>query len=173
MGAITIETTIAAPREQIWEILADLKAIPDYHPWVTRAVLAPGPKVGIGAGRMVHMRDGKNWVNERVAEWDEGRRQVVEAIGTSLPMSSRVVTTELSDAEGGGTVVRMAATYRFKYGPIGFLLDYLFLRNGVHRQFTDCLMGLKDYTETGRSSSNWLMSPQGTWIRPTWPARAA
>jgi uncharacterized protein YndB with AHSA1/START domain len=166
MSAITIETTIAAPKERIWDIVADLKSIPDYHPWVTRAVLAPGPKAGVGAGRMVHMRDGKNWLNERLVDWDEGNRMVVDVIGTSYPLSTRVVTTELEEVDGRHTRVKVTANYRFKFGPIGLILDYLFLRNGVHRLFTDSLIGLKYFVETGNSSSNWMMSPSGTWIRP-------
>jgi len=166
MGAITIETTIAAPRERVWGILADLKSIPDYDPWVTRAVLAPGNKVGVGAGRMVHMRDGKNWVNERVTDWEEGSRQVFEMAATSYPWSSRVVATELADENGRHTRVRVTVHYRFKFGPIGMALDYLFLRNGVHRLVTDSLIGLKSFAETGRSSSDWMMSPSGNWVQP-------
>ena len=173
MGVIVVETMIAAPRERVWGILADLKSIPDYHPWVTRAVLAPGNKAGVGAGRMVHMRDGTNWVNERVAVWDEGNRFVLEMVATSYPLSTRVVTTELADADGRNTRVRVTADYRFKYGPIGFVLDFLFLRNGVHRLFTDSLVGLKSFAETGRSSSDWMMSPSGNWILPQEPAGAS
>ena len=172
MGAITIETRIEAPAQRVWAILADLKAISDYHPWVVRAVLAPGSRGGVGAGRMVHMRDGKSWVNERVVESEEGVRQVVELVATSFPLSSRTVTTELVDVDGRNTDVRLSVQYRFKFGPVGLALDYLILRNGVHRMFTDSLTGLKYFAETGKSSSNWLMSPSGIWVQPVEAAHA-
>ena len=51
--------------------------------------------------------------------------------------------------DGDDTIVTVTADYKFKYGPIGALLDWLILARRLRKGMAGLLAGLKYYVETG------------------------
>jgi uncharacterized protein YndB with AHSA1/START domain len=143
MSTISVELTIAAPTPRVWGVVGDLDAIASYHPWVDRAEATTSLRKGVGAGRRVFMRDGKNWLEERISDWQERGGHVVDVIATSYPLKSSRVTTRLHDIGGDNTRVKIDVEYVVKYALLGQLLDRLFVRRAFRRIFKDSLDGLK------------------------------
>lgn len=137
----TIESTvrIQAPREDIWNVLADIQGIPK---WV--AIIADAEvegELGEGATRHCTFADG-GAIDERFTTWDEGKLQRYEITG-DMPTSSLVSEWALDEEDGETTVVYRA---RFETGedvPADAVADEL----GGTAEFL--VQALKTYVETG------------------------
>ena len=53
------------------------------------------------------------------------------------------------EADGEGTLVTVTPDYALKYGPIGWLMDFLVVRRQYKKGMEELLGGLKYYVETG------------------------
>src|ERR1043165_9581917 len=73
MRKLTNETTINAPMEKVWEILANAALLDQYDPTVKKSTLISAHSSGPDAKRRVDMLDGKNWFEEKITEYDPGK----------------------------------------------------------------------------------------------------
>ena len=72
MGSFKRSIGINAPVASVWEVLADIGSIADWNPGVVRLYVT-GDRAGeVGAARHCDL-GGKNYLDEEVVEWDEGR----------------------------------------------------------------------------------------------------
>ena len=53
------------------------------------------------------------------------------------------------ESTDGGTVVTVTPEYTLKYGPVGWLMDRIMVRQLFNGGMEDLLSGLKYYVETG------------------------
>ena len=129
MPEITVTRAIAATPEQVWEALADFGNIAAFNPNLAGSHILDGAKAaGQGAERRCDLRDGKNYLLERVVDWQPGRSYTVDIYESSMPLRTARATLGADAASGGTATARMTIAYTVKFGPLGAVMDALMLR---------------------------------------------
>ena len=67
---VKIQVQIKAPLEKVWAILTTPDLLDKYDPTVKKTTLISTEKTGLGAKRKVEMLDGKNWFDEKIADFE-------------------------------------------------------------------------------------------------------
>ncbi len=147
MAKVTGKIHIDAPRDKVWDILADLETVKDYDSEIINAFYISDNREGVGAARQCDLPDG-GYIKERITEWNPGEgysMSVDEGTGTEL-FESQSVRFGLKSA-GQGTIVSLEVEYELKsdasVNPQEMKNEYRELVNAV-------LAGLKVYAETGQ-----------------------
>ena len=149
MTKVTGEIHIDAPRDKVWDVLADLETVRSYDSEIINAYYISDNKEGVGAARQCDLPDG-GYIKERITEWNPGEGytlSVHEGTGTEL-FESQDARFRLKSS-GHGTIVSLDLEYELKsdasMNPLEMENEYRELVNGV-------LAGLKRYAETGETS---------------------
>jgi uncharacterized protein YndB with AHSA1/START domain len=145
MGSFKRSIEIKAPVASVWEVLADIGSIADWNPGVVRSYVT-GDRAGeVGAARHCDL-GGKNYLDEEVVEWDEGRLLTIRVVGSNMPFKTADIRFTLS-GEGDGTTVTVAPEYSLKGSIVGVLMDTLVVRRMYIRGMESLLSGLKEHVE--------------------------
>ena len=147
MSRFSTQVRIDASKEKVWEVLADLGGIYKWNPGVVHSHSPSDSTGGEGAMRHCDLQRKGDYLEERAFDWREGEGYTIDVYESSLPMKN---TVEFAiKPEGGGTRVYVTVNYRLKYGPVGALLDVLFVRRPIQKGFDQLVAGLKYHFETG------------------------
>lgn len=126
---------IEAPREQVWNVLADLGGISEWTALITESK-ADG-EAGKGAVRHCTFPDGSH-VQERFVAWEEGALMGYEITG-DVPSGGVATEWSLAEDAGATTVTYTATLSDGSEAPAPF------------KQLVDLLLAsLKTYVETGK-----------------------
>lgn len=150
MRTETRTVRIAAPKQQVWDVIADFGGIYKYNPSVTKSYSTSEANAGVGASRHCDLTFSGASVDEQIVSWDEGDRYQVRLVdGTRIPPFKEVVATIALEEDGDETVAHMSFDYSMKYGPFGRLMDAFVVQRQYAKALTLILAGLKHYVETG------------------------
>ncbi len=132
----------------VWEVLSDLTLLATYDPTVQSAtVLSPESK-GVGAIRDLVLANGDHVV-ESVTTFEPRKR--LELRAEALPMTVRTLERSYAmDDEGSRTRVTVVVEYEPKFGPLGLLLEKLWLRQRWMDVTHAGLYALKRYVEVAK-----------------------
>jgi len=133
--------------EHVWALLADLTAVQSYNPTVLSAAFVGAQRTGVGAARSCALRP-KGRLVERVTHWEEERALGLEVAESPWPIRFMRWVTRL-EPNGGGTTITQDLEYEPKYGPLGRLLDAVFLRPAITRNVGAVLDELVRHAEQG------------------------
>jgi uncharacterized protein YndB with AHSA1/START domain len=145
MTTFSTSTTIAAPRDRVWAALADIGSIHVWNPGVAASHVTSKLESGLGAARYCDL-GGRNYLHEEVVEFDEGERITMRIVESNLPFDHADIRFRLRP-QGSATHVTVAPEYRLKFGPIGSLMDRVFVRRAYQKGMTALLRGLKRHVE--------------------------
>jgi uncharacterized protein YndB with AHSA1/START domain len=148
MNQLSSTATVRAPLARVWETIADVGTIAEWHPGVERSPVLSTKRTGLGAVRRVELYDGSSAVEE-VASLDEGRSLTVTMSQHTMPLSHGAATFEVEADGDERTVVTMTMNYEMKYGPLGWLMNAVLLRPVMSRLFASVLSGLDHHLLTG------------------------
>lgn len=137
---------IKAPPERVWEVLARLEALHEYDPGIAKSTLRGEKRAGLGADRHCEIEAG-GWFRERVTVWEPPRALELTLYECTLPVL-RLRHHYTLRPEHGGTRVDQIQEYALKYGPLGAILDALFVRRKWDAGVKAFFAGLKRYVET-------------------------
>lgn len=73
MSTFTVTRIINAPKNLVWEKLADFGNISMFHPMVARSHLIGGETCVLGAKRVCEFYGGKDRAEEEITSWREGQ----------------------------------------------------------------------------------------------------
>ena len=118
MKTIDAAATTPAPRNVVWELIADESAWPRWGRW-SSVEIEGGADHGPGAVRVLVQRPFR--VRERVTEWQPGARMSYELLDGMNARGYRA-SAILEDAPGGGTVIRWHSEYESADPVTAFLL---------------------------------------------------
>ena len=158
MTEITREVWIDAPKQQVWNALADFGNVYQMSPGILKSYLTSDQKTGVGASRHCDLALFGASVEERISEWDEGNKIEIEIYeANKLPMVKDLVADFTLQMERGGTRLRGTFSYGMKYGPVGALMNTLTLKSQNDKGLSAFMAGIKRYVETGEQ----IDSPKG------------
>lgn len=103
---VDVEVTTPLTREQVWNAFTDAATWASWFPGVRDASYPEeAPPYGVGTKRRADV-DGQIF-EETLLAWDDRERWTYRIDRTTAPLAhAQVESTELEDAEGGGTRVR-------------------------------------------------------------------
>lgn len=143
MTTLRVERNIAARASVVWPLLKDFQHIDAFNPNLSRSSHISGtPFEGLGAERRCELKDGRNWIEERVIDWRPGEGYTVEIYAGTMPIRD-VRTTLAVQPDGERSRAVMQINYTPKLGPFGQLLDVLVLRRKMTRLMHSVLEGLE------------------------------
>ena len=166
MTTLTRKVHIDAPKEKVWEILADFGNIYLFSPGVPKSYLTSDQQRGVGTTRHCDVSGGpiqNASVEERIIGWNEGESMQIEIYeGTKTPPFKKAVGTISVKEDNGGTLVTGTLAYSLKFGPVGYLMDKLMVTSQFGKAWTGVLAGLKYYAETDQP----VEGPRGINLEP-------
>ena len=148
MAQFSVQTRIDAPKEKVWEVLADFGGIYKWNPGVSHSHSTSESNQGDGATRQCDLQKKGDYLKERIVDWRDGESYGVDIYETNLPLKSNVVRFSV-EANGDGTIVKLTSDYALKYGLLGSLLDTLLVKRKLKKGMEELLAGLKYHVETG------------------------
>ncbi len=145
MTRVTSEIRIDAPREKVWDVIADLGSVSVWNPFLSNSYYTSEAKEGLEAARHCDFPDG-GYVKERTLEWKPGEAFTLDIYEGTVPFASATGSVSLAD-DGDGTIVTYAIEYELKS-------DVPADPQEVERQNREELLplilgSLKHYVETG------------------------
>ncbi len=145
MTRVTSEIRIDAPKDKVWDVIADLGSVSVWNPLLANSRYTSEAKEGVGASRHCDFPDG-GYVEERATEWKPGEAFTLDIYEGTVPFASAHGGYSLVD-DGDGTLVTGALEYDLKS-------DVPVDPQEVERQNREelvplLLASLKQYVETG------------------------
>lgn len=142
LKTLKIERDVAADAA-LWALLKDFQHIDAFNPNLSRSSHIGGtPLEGVGAERRCDLKDGRNWIEERVIDWRPGESYTVEIYAGTMPIKD-VRTTLAVFPNGAGSRAVMQIVYTPKFGLFGRILDALLLRRKMTGLMHRVLEGLE------------------------------
>jgi Polyketide cyclase / dehydrase and lipid transport len=147
MPTITVTRKSNASPASAWDLMSDFGAIDAFNPTLKESHLLDGScEIGLGAERQCTLKDGRNYIHERVVDWQEGRSYRIEVFGGTMPLDD--LQAELAvEPSGTGAVLRMTMHYRPRWGLVGRLIEPLLLRPMMRRTMRKVIDGLAEKAE--------------------------
>ena len=150
MTTLSAKVRIDAPRDVVWDALADFGGTWKYNPNVTTSRSLSEANSGVGAERHCDLTFAGATVQERILEWDDGEGYALEIYdGDKLPPIKNIIARLSVSEENGHTVAEGTMSYDTKFGPIGWIMDRLMVRTQFGRAWQGIFAGLKHHAETG------------------------
>jgi carbon monoxide dehydrogenase subunit G len=151
MAKVTREIRIDAPKEKVWNALADFGGISVFNPTVPNSYSTSEQNSGVGASRHCDLALSGASIEERVVEWIDGEQMTIEIYEgkKTPPFKTAYATIAVHEDTPDVTVVRGTFDYTLKMGPIGALMDTVMVKPQFGKAFGGLFAGLKHYVETG------------------------
>ncbi|UCC71469.1 MAG: SRPBCC family protein [Gemmatimonadota bacterium] len=153
MTSFSGEIRINAPKEKVWEVIADLGGIQAYHPGVRKSYYTSEQREGVGASRHCDLKPFGS-LDERIVSWQDGDSYVIDIYnGEKVPPFKTATGYVSVEQDGTQTIARFAFQYELKLGPLGWLMDRIMVRSRLKSVVPAALRGLKRYVENGESEA--------------------
>jgi len=158
MTQLSTTAAVHAPLARVWETIADVGTIAEWHPGVEHSPVLSTQRSGLGAVRRVELYDGSSSVEE-VTSLEEGRSLSVTMSDHTMPLSRGVATFALEPDGDDRTLVTMTMDYDMKYGPLGWLMNAVMLKPIIGKLLVSVVSGLDHHLVTGeRIEKGWAPS---------------
>ena len=149
MHTVSATRTIDSPVATVWNALNDVGNVYRFHPMVEFSESINDVTTGEGAKRQSNLYDGGALLEE-VVESDPEHRQVVNVIDAGpFPLKEAVATFDLKPIDENSTEVTMTMSFVPKFGPVGWLMAELMMKNKLRAMCGDILAGLDIHLQTG------------------------
>ena len=122
MAELTVEKIVNAPLEQVFASWSDnFGDICKFHPSLNESFLLEDSPTssGLGAARQCNLKDGKNWVRERVVAVEENEKIVVDMYDGTMPLKKAVATIDFARIDNSSTKVWLTIEFEPKMGILG------------------------------------------------------
>jgi len=148
MSVVSASTDIAAPPEEVWEMVMDPGRLDE---WVTihRKLLYADegpPRVGYKMDQQLHLRGVNLEVHWRLVDCSPGERAVWQGRG---PARSRAQTEYLLNAVDGGTRFDYRNEFHAPLGLVGALVSRALIGGMPEREAKHTLERLRAHLESG------------------------
>ncbi len=107
MSTVKMTTTIPVSADQIWNVIGQFNALPDWHPGVVRSDLEEG-----GAIRRLTLTGGGEIVERLEKSDDQGQTYTYSIIESPLPVSGYTATIKVTEEGGGVSTVEWSSSFK-------------------------------------------------------------
>ena len=146
MNKVEAQIVIDAPVQKVWEVLADFGGVHRWAPSVTNSYSTSKNNGGPEGSRHCDIA-GFGSVEEYITEWNKGRDFTYDFTGVG-PISEGNSTWSVKP-QGDKTLVYVDLRYGLRFGPLGALMNVLFLRRKIEQGLVKSLQGLRHYVKSG------------------------
>lgn len=123
MAKVTVNRTINAPLEKVWESWDDFGDIYKFNPNLKNSYLLKGSQSsGKGAKRQCDINDGKNWIREEVVDYVPRKRMKIHIYEGTMPLKVAIATLSFQQINNHQTKVTMDMDFEPKMGILGKLM---------------------------------------------------
>ena len=145
------EVWIDAPKEKVWEVIADFGNIYRFNPTIAKSYLTSDQTRGLGTTRQCNFEGIDAHVKERIVGYKEGESMHVEIYESkgAPPFKTAFGTFSLEEKDGG-TLVKGIFEYKLKFGPLGSIMDAMMVKPKFGKAWDGLMAGMKTYVETGQ-----------------------
>lgn len=153
MTTISHVVDVKASKQQVWQIIADLGGVVNFHPYVTHSYYTSQKKEGNGASRVCELGSSTE-VEETAIEWTTGKSFTLGIAfrkGMKPPISNLQAVMKTEEI-AGKTRVTLEMHYQPKYGPVGWMMNQMMIKPQYQKMVPAILAGLKHYAETGEKA---------------------
>lgn len=152
MPTIELTKEVNATIEDVWHAWDDFGNIANFHPGLKSSHLINGSEAtGLGAERQCNLKDGKNYIQERVVAYVPNKRLSVDIYSGTMPLKSALATIELRELGPNRTQVRMKMDYQMRFGILGRVMGQM-MKPQFRKLLRDALATNKSYVESGARS---------------------
>ncbi|MGA7369098.1 MAG: SRPBCC family protein [Nitrososphaeraceae archaeon] len=113
METINFGTSINAPKEKVWEVLADISGIHKWAPLVNNSTAFTSNNKGLGCERSCEIQNIGS-IHERVTEWNEGEGYRVEVAKIPNTPVKSGYTSWLLRSKGDQTVAEIESYFELE-----------------------------------------------------------
>jgi|APSaa5957512535_1039671.scaffolds.fasta_scaffold29646_2 hypothetical protein len=153
MGTITVTRALNVDAARAWGALADFGNIANFHPDLSGSRLLNGSaNEGVGAERRCDLKD-RNYLVERVLDWQDGRSYTVDIVESSMPLRSATATLSVREIDAHHSEATMTINMTMKFGLVGKIMEVLMVRAAMKRSMAGILRGLDDFVGTAPAST--------------------
>lgn len=123
MANVTVERTISAPIDKVWESWDQFGSIYRFNPNLKGSrLINNSPESGIGARRQCDLADGKNYIRERVIGYTPNKEMIIDIYEGTMPLKKAVATLRLDAVNDRTTRVSMSMDFEPKMGLLGKMM---------------------------------------------------
>jgi hypothetical protein len=140
-----------ASKDHVWEVLDDFGGVWKYDPAVESSGIVNGVETGRGACRECVFHGGGR-VEETIIAYAPGEGYTVAFTDLgSLPLVSNTVEVDVRAVDDHHSAVTFTASFRPKYGVLGWLLGRVVMERRFEKRFDAVLEGLAAHVRTGET----------------------
>lgn len=149
MTRFTDEIKINVLKEKVWAKIADIGAIQDYHPGVTKSYYTSEQREGVGSSRHCDLVPFGS-LEEKIVGWTDGESYIIDIHdGQKVPPFKTARAYMSVEQAGDAAIAHLTFEYELKFGPLGWLMDRIMVRRQFKKIVPAMLGGLKRYLENG------------------------
>ncbi|OJJ18301.1 hypothetical protein BKI52_26140 [marine bacterium AO1-C] len=143
---------IDAPKNVVWEALADFGAIKKFHKGLKDSYATSEANGGLGATRHCDLKP-MGSIEERITRWEEGSLYTVEIYEgkKTPPFKTAFATLKVESINANQTKAYFIIEYTLKFGLLGQLMDAMMVKSQFSKASQIILDGLKEFSEKSRT----------------------
>lgn len=150
MHTVSASRTIEASLADVWAVLDDFGGVSRYNPSVKASGIVNGPDTGRGATRECVFYDGGR-IEEKITDYEFESGYTVDFVDVGdMPLKQNQVTISVEEHSESETTVTMTATFKPKFGPLGYLMAKVMMESKFRETFEEVLEGLESHIRTGQ-----------------------
>lgn len=102
MASVTVSSVIDAPVSEVWALIRDFNALPQWHPRMVKSEIEDGrPSADVGCVRKFQIASGATIREKLLALSDRDHSVTYSILETPQPISNHVATLKLSPVTDG------------------------------------------------------------------------
>lgn len=148
MPSIRVTQNTKARPPAVWDLLSDFGNIDFFNPNLSRSyLLAETGEIGLGSTRQCDMTDGKNYIREKIIDWQQGKSYTVDIYEGTMPLDRSQAKIGILPSASGGSLVYMEFEYEPSFGLMGKMMNAVMMKRMMTGMLQKTVDGLAQKAE--------------------------
>ena len=148
---ISRKILINAPREKVWNALADFGNVQNMSPNIAKSYLTTEQVNGVGAERHCDFTSMGAQVEERIVEWNEGGSLKIDIYERkNMPMIADILASFNLEEKDDNVILHASFEYSMSSG-LGNVMNSLVMKKMNVKSWELFIAGIKHHVETGEN----------------------
>ena len=148
---ITRKVIIDAPKQKVWDALADFGNVQNMSPNIAKSYLTTEQVNGLGAERHCDFTTMGAQVEERIVEWNEGESLKIDIYERkNMPMIADILASFNLEESDNKVILLASFEYSMSSG-LGNVMNSLVMKKMNIKSWELFIAGIKHHIETGEN----------------------